>query len=51
MHLRVKVLAARPDDLSSIPITMARWKKRTDSSRLSSDFCLNVMDFVSIYMK
>lgn len=50
MHLRIKMLAAKPDDLSSI-ITMVRWKKRTNSSRLSSDFYLNVMELVSIYMK
>lgn len=33
----VKVLAAMPDDLSSIP-RLTLWKKNTDSRELSSDF-------------
>ena len=34
---RIKVLAARPDCLSSV-LGTTRWKERTDSCKLSSDF-------------
>lgn len=37
MALWVKYLLHEPDDLSLIPRSQAKWKEKTNSTRLSSD--------------